>query len=55
MYGQEWEDGDESFHRHIHQHTLLIHGEDDKLESLGGTMCMLNVCRSVLFLFSPQI
>ncbi|XP_067933523.1 protein ABHD8-like [Watersipora subatra] len=43
MKGQVWEEGDENFHRWLAQPTLLLHGEDDRLEPFAGTMEMHHI------------
>ena len=43
MKGQLWVEGGEEFHRAIVQPTLLLHGEDDKLEPAEATMEMHQV------------
>ena len=43
MKGQVWEEGDEEFHRCITQPTLLLHGEEDRLEAAEATVEMKKV------------
>ena len=48
MKGQLWVEGGEDFHRAIVQPTLLLHGEDDKLEPAEATMEMHQVRKLVI-------